>query len=290
MKRIVVSGASGFLGSNIVKNAVDKSIPILAITTRVERLQYPSVKIIRTDDFVAGKTKLSNDDVFINCLFPTNADGIKMANGLKTAYAMISAAKESGVGAFINISSQSVYDSNRIEPADENSLISLDTPYSVGKYSCEAFVNEVFKNLPHTNIRLASLLGAGYEQRIVNRMITNALKGEKLKVIGGMQQYGFLDVRDAASGLVHISQSEGTLWKEIYNLGRMESCTLLELTDMIIKKTQEYGLDTAYDISEGTDTRNSALNCQLFMNEFSWKPEITLEQTIDDIIKARYKV
>lgn len=287
MRRIVVSGASGFLGSYIIKEAVQRAIPTMAITTRAAAFQDSSAEVVDTDDFLVGKIRFSKDDVFINCLFPTNADGIKMANGLKTVYSTITTAKESGIGSFINISSQSVYPSKREEPATEDSPLSLETPYAVGKYSSEAFVNEVFKDKPHTNIRLASLIGIGYDQRIVNRMVINAINGERITVVGGMQRYGFLDVRDAASGLVHISQSDLSIWKNTYNLGRLESYTLLETAALITHKMREHGFDTGYDIKEGVDTRNSALDASLFMQEFEWEPEISFEQTVEDIINNK---
>ena len=235
MRRIVVSGASGFLGSYIIKEAVQRAIPTMAITTRAAAFQDSSAEVVDTDDFLVGKIRFSKDDVFINCLFPTNADGIKMANGLKTVYSTITTAKESGIGSFINISSQSVYPSKREEPATEDSPLSLET----------------------------------------------------ITVVGGMQRYGFLDVRDAASGLVHISQSDLSIWKNTYNLGRLESYTLLETAALITHKMREHGFDTGYDIKEGVDTRNSALDASLFMQEFEWEPEISFEQTVEDIINNK---
>lgn len=287
MKRIVISGAGGFLGRNIIREAVVDHIPVIAISSRPEKLQGDGVCAVSTDNFLNGKVPLLEQDVFINCMFPTNADGVKMADGLDAVYTTMKAAKERGIGAFINISSQSVYASKREAPADEATRLSLETPYAVGKYSTEILCNEIFKEIPHTNIRLASLLGIGYEQRIVNRMIVRALKGDSLQIIGGMQRYGFLDVRDAAAGLISISQSDGSMWKTAYNLGRMDSCTLLEVASLIVKKLQERGYAAEYCVSEGTDTRNSAINAGLFIHDFNWEPRITLEQTVTDIIDSK---
>ena len=287
MKRIVVCGAGGFLGSYILKEASDRKIPTLGITTRANLSGHSSAEFVSTADFLAGKVKFFSDDVFINCLFPTNADGFKMADGMKTVFSTITIAKKSGISFFINISSQSVYASKRGNASAEDSPLSLETPYAVGKYSSEAFTNEVFKNDLHTNIRLASLLGVGYDQRIVNRMINNAIKGERLKVVGGMQRYGFLDVSDAASGLLSVSQLGSSSMKEVYNLGRMESYTLLELADLIVRKLREYGINTGYDLVEGNDIRNSSIDAGLFMRDFGWRPIIPLEQTVEKIIKSK---
>ena len=284
MKRIVLSGAGGFLGSHIVAHAQREGIPVLAITTRTDVVASDTVQVISTECFLNGEQTLSSQDVFVNCMFPTNADGRRMADGLQKVYEMIRTAGRCGAGSMINISSQSVYPSERKTAASETDLLSLETPYAVGKYSTEVFCDEVFQNRPHTGIRLASLLGIGYEQRIVNRMVSKALNGETLQVVGGMQRYGFLDVRDAAAGIVCMSQTDATAWRAVYNLGAEGSCTLLEAAQLIVRLLQEKGYDAAYQVTDGTDERNSALCAELFMNDFSWKPALTLEQTVRDII------
>ena len=286
MKRIVVSGAGGFLGSNIINEALSADIEVLAITGRT--IVRTGVTVVNTDTFLRNGYPLSSDDVFINCLFPTNADGFKMADGLEKVYKMIIQAYSCGVGAFINVSSQSVYASKRTEAAKEKDILSLETPYAVGKYSSEAFTNQVFTDRPHTNVRMASLLGVGYDQRIVNRMVSQALNGDSLKVVGGMQRYGFLDVRDAAAGLIKMADSNASFWKEIYNLGRKESYTLIDVVDCIVAEMKkEAGIEVSYTVTEGQDSRNSAIDAALFMHDFDWKPEITLSETTSAIIRSK---
>ena len=286
VKRIIVSGASGFLGSNIINKALHDGIDVVAITSKeMNRSDLISVK---TDEFLEKGCLLNSDDVFVNCLFPTNADGYKMAGGLEKVYRMISTARISGVGAFINISSQSVYASKRTTAAKESDMLSLESPYAVGKFSSEAFTNQVFGDLPHTNIRMASLLGVGYDQRIVNRMIDQALEGKPLKVIGGMQRYGFLDVRDAAVGLIKLAMSNPDNWKEVYNLGRNESYSLIDVVECIVTEMKALtGIVTTYTVSEGQDDRNSSLDSSLFMTDLDWKPMITLSETTAAIIRRK---
>ena len=287
MRRIVLSGASGFLGRNIIKRAVAEDIEVLAIAFPEEELPVEKISIL---DFLSNGYTFTANDVFINCLFPTNANGYQMADGLKNHYTVISRAYEGGAGALINISSQSVYDSKRKVPAKESDSLCLDTPYAVGKYSSEVYVNMVWKDRPHTNIRLSSLLGVGYNQRIVNRMIDQALNDEELRVIGGMQRYGFLDVRDAADGLVRLITTDLNKWKEVYNLGRNESYTLIDLVECIkVEMKKINGKEVRYRIEEGEDNRNSAISSYNFMESFSWHPAITLSETTAEIIANKIK-
>lgn len=286
MRRIIVSGAGGFLGTNIIKKAIEENIEVIGITTKPERLA--DIQCIKTDEFLEKGFSFCDEEVFVNCLFPTNADGYRMAAGLEKVYRVIRKAYRSGVKAFINISSQSVYSSKRTEPAKEEDPLCLETPYAVGKYSSEEYTNQVFGDIPHTNIRMASLLGVGYDQRIVNRMVDQALEGKKLKVLGGMQRYGFLDVRDAATGLVRLANSNPKMWKETYNLGRKESYSLLDVVGcIVIEMKNQLGMETKYTVIDGEDNRNSAIDPSHFMYDFDWRPTISLTQTTADIINSK---
>lgn len=287
MKRIIISGAGGFLGSHIVKAALElKDIEIVAVTSG--KSEQPGVTVVNTDEFLANGYPLNNEDIFINCLFPTNADGYRMATGLEKVYRMIYMAYRSGVGAFVNISSQSVYASKRTAPAVETDALCLETPYAVGKYCSEAYTDRVFADRPHTNIRLASLLGVGYEQRIVNRMAAQALHGEPLKVVGGMQRYGFLDVRDAAAGLLQLVKSDPVKWQTVYNLGKNDSCTLSEVVQCIAGEMHKLtGKEVVCTFTEGQDERNSAIDVSRFMRDFDWCATYSLAQMVEHIIQSK---
>ena len=289
MKRLIVTGAGGFLGSHIVRKALETgAAEILAVSTKPN----PDARVtsVETDRFLAGELACGAEDILINCLFPTNADGYRMADGLDKVCRILSAARTSGVGAMINISSQSVYASKRTAPAREEDPLCLETPYAVGKYLSERMTAREFEDRPHTSIRMASLLGPGYRQRIVNRMAAQALRGETLTVIGGMQRYGFLDVRDAAAALVRLALSEPSAWREVYNLGRNESYSLLDVLACLQAEIRaETGSEAACEIREGEDLRNSSLDASRFMEQFAWRPELSLAQTTRDIVRGLLK-
>lgn len=290
-KRIVVSGAGGFLGTLIVASALSlQEMDIVAVTSNVSKMKeaFKEVKaIIDTDEFLSNGFDFLPGDIFIHCLFPTNADGRKMANGLGKTFAVMDVAKKAGAGVFVNISSQSVYASNRELPAKEDDELSLETSYAVGKYCSEVYCSQVFHDRFYTNIRMASLLGVGYGQRIVNRMVDQALEGKDIHVIGGMQRYGFLDVRDAAFGVLKVVSKDPARWKSIYNLGRNESYTLTEIAALITERLREHGVVANYVVENGVDKRNSSINADRFVRDFIWEPQISLSQTIDDIIESK---
>lgn len=287
MKRVLITGAGGFLGRHLVKRFLEEDdIEVFALTSQKEALEI-----------VFGNSKLftvlckeddinKNDfDILINCAYPRNVDGIQMAEGLSYIDRVYRAAASGKVKAVINISSQSVYSQIRKSAADEDEPINLETKYAIGKYAVELLTNRMFEKIPHTNIRLGSLIGAGFDQRLVNKFVRQAMEGNALNIKGGNQQFGFLDVRDAADAIAVMIQ-KNKKWHEIYNLGSERGYSLLEIAECVAEKSQQYSkARTQINLEKTDDWQNSVLNCTRFYEQFEWKPAFPLPKTVDDIFK-----
>ena len=292
MKRLVISGAGGFLGHEIIeRNSLLDNVDILAITSKPNQiLDNKNVSVIMTDEFLAGKAQLQENDLFIHCLFPMNADAEQLADGIDKAKKMIKIAGEGGVRSFINISSQRVYGSKRDHPAKESDLLSPQTAYAQGKLECENFCGSILEKIPHTNIRLSSLLGSSYPKQLVNRMIALALQNNKLEVRGGKQRYSYLDVRDAADAILSMISVDPKTWKKVYNLGNNAYYSLMDVAYTIERVLSEKGKKIDLSILPGTDQSSSELDAGLFMHDFNWKPHYSLVQSISDIIDFQMNI
>ena len=175
---IAITGASGFLGINLIEELLKKDTNfILAFTSQKKTLENKfknrHVNVFEREAFF--KVQLKDVDVLINCAFPRNNDNRQMAVGLKYVNDVLNHTVHCGVKTVINISSQSVYSQQKEHAADEYTELCLDSIYAVGKFASELLTNTICKNIRHTNIRLASLIGPDFDQRLVNKMIDNAL-------------------------------------------------------------------------------------------------------------------
>ena len=284
MKTILISGAGGFLGSELVQAFfMCENVHVFALSSQNNSLKE---KYSKYENFDVVTCIPENVDLFINCVFPSNANGEELANGLQFIANLYNEAIQKKVKSVINVSSQSVYDQKKNMPASEKTQCNLRTNYAVGKYAVEMMTNTVFRNIPHTNIRLASLIGIKSELRIVNRFVKQVIEGKDLYVVADRQHYGFLDVRDAAKGLVKFASSEPVTWDEIYNLGRNESYHLHDIARTVIKIGHYYGFDSSVNIGDETgDIRDSSIECSKFMKFINWQAEIELEQSIHDMYK-----
>ena len=286
MNRIVISGAGGFLGQEIIEKASMFDGPeIIAITSNPQKYsEYKNVSCIMTDEFLQKKAKLDRNDIFINCLFPMYADSEQLQAGSLKSNQMIQAARNSNVKALINISSQRVYGSKRSHPAKESDPFSPQTPYAEEKIKSENFCNKVFENIPYSNIRLSSLLGPDYSKQLVNRMISRALEEGYIVIKGGAQRFSYLDVRDAADALLQMTLASPEQWKSVYNLGNNSSYSLSEIASEIKEILASKGRYVTVVTNFGDDTSSSELDASLFINDFCWTPSYSLEHSISDIV------
>ncbi len=289
MKKILITGAGGFLGTNLIKSGLKLSqYEFWAITSDSDKIK----KALNTDKVVICPREWIFTEDFrkqefycaINCAYPRNSTGIAIAQGLDYIEKLFYAVSKSNIESIINISSQSVYDSNRLEPATEKSPICLDTPYAVGKYMMEKMLNAICADIPHTNIRLASLIGPQFTQRIINRLIQRALNGETLLINQSEQTFGFLDVKDAADGILSLLEIDKLKWRQVYNLGIMKAYSIVDIVDVIkevFKEKQIMIPDIVY--KQGTEKGTSAVSYFELSRDTGYKPCIQLKQSVEDI-------
>lgn len=288
--KIAVTGAGGFLGTELLKQfSKIADVEVYAFSFDFERKRDTYVKsnnIISVDNSEAVDFNYSAVDVLINCAFPRNVSDETFAKGLDFIQMVIEKAANDNVGSVINISSQSVYSQVRTAPADESFPPVLESKYAVGKYWSELFVNTVCRNIKHTNLRLASLIGTGFNQRITNKFAAKVIAGEQITVSGGNQLFGFLNVRDAADAIITVALDVGA-WKEVYNLGASSAYTLLQIAQTAV----EIGRQSSYEVSDSIcsgegDWQNTALCCDLFCNRFQWNPAYSLTDTMQEIFQS----
>lgn len=279
MKNILVSGAGGFLGLELVRCLVhNPGVQVFALSRQKEHLEslfnsYPNFRHVL--EIPHGI------DVFIQCAFPANANGEQLASGIDYVFDLYQEAKTQNVGAVIHISSQSVYCQQKDTPATEMNVLDLGSKYAVGKYAVEKLTNAFFSGIPHTNLRMASLIGPSSDGRILNRFIKQVIAGKDLHIVADPQNFGFLDVRDAAAAIAKYALSDSTIWEEVLNLGSGRSYSLCEIAEGVVNVGTEFGYHSAVIIGDEIgDIRNSMLDGKKFEDLLNWKAEIPLEQTI----------
>lgn len=292
--KLIVTGAGGFLGREIIRQLTKNNKNfVYALTSQVEQMQNEysnksNVMVCKKESLIEEDCLLKNADILINCAFPRGTDGEQLADGLEYIRGSVGAATKNGVKAIINISSQSVYSQKRTFSASEISSVDLESPYAVGKYATELLIKTICTDIPFTNVRLASLIGPGFDQRVTNKLIDSALKSGQLTVMTGEQYFGFLDVEDAARGILKLLEISPKLWKPVYNLGSNRTYSLVNLADIIKRVLKiHYGKNIIVETKVGEAECNTDLDCRLLKEDTGYEPLISMEESILRIVRKK---
>lgn len=292
-KTILITGAIGILGSNLIKELSTKDdYKILALDLNKDKLRtkfanYNNVFIIDESDLENNKHKI---DIIVNCGFARSKLGHALISSINFAEKIFKFANNFQIPKVINISSQSVYGSYReIYSKETDDLDPIDN-YAIAKFTCEKL--STFYSTPLTqitNIRLASLIGPEFDERIVTKLLNNAIRDNLISLSGGTQRFSFLDIRDAVSGLIALIENSSKNWKNIYNLGTKENYTIIDLANYIanfVNKACEGNVKIS--LSKSEILQSILLDNSLFCNDFNWQPKFTIEDSIRNIYESKY--
>lgn len=293
IKKIVVTGAGGFLGSNLVEALKEKSeYFVYSLSSRGKELQElnPSKNILychKNAVFSDEGEQILRNAIVVNCAFPRNSTGTEMADGLRYIQRLFDRSKECGVKAIINVSSQSVYSQTREKPATEETPVCLETPYAVGKYATELMLESMFRGtgIVYTNLRMASLIGPGFDQRIVNRLVKQAFLGEKLSMIKSNQRFGFLDIEDAVRAIFSLFTIDLSQWKPVYTVGNAEGCSIEDIVQCIKRVFDKTGLPISdICVKSGDGTSHTGVAYHLLFEDTGFQPMIGLDNSVQRIL------
>lgn len=291
---VLISGASGFLGQEIISQLINKNtFKIIALTSRKEKVldkvgKSPNLLVLDSSKWFNQVEKNIEIDTLINCAFPTTSNPNQLVEGINYTENLIKKSIQLKIPRIINISSQSVYSQKAKESKSEKALVIPESLYGMSKYTTERIValtcESADQHTIYSNIRLASLTGTSLEKRLLNRFVRKALNRDTIEINGGNKLISYLHVKDAASAIISMISVDSKLWKPLYNLGNHHFYTLAEVAEFVDKISYEYSVNgVEIKIEQSDDNFNNLLNSELFYSDFKWKPEYDVPLMVDEL-------
>ena len=287
MRRILVTGASGFLGHFVVKELLKyPEFEIVAIGGRPEdkahslpenpKLRSYTLDRLFTEDFTDIET-------VINCAFARSNDAKLLAEAVAFTENAIFRYEELGVQSVINISSQGVYERlPKGELSNEESPIEPIDLYSMVKYAVEGMFR--VSSIPYaTNVRLASLM---MPQRFLFFFVKKAKSGEPFTVTAPNQHAALLDVTDAAAGLAAIAKLSPERRAVTYNLGIGRQYSLLEYAESVKMIGERLGYQISFDVADNGMVVCAGMDCYRLMNDTDWSPSVLKNEMIEGLFNT----
>jgi len=293
MKRVLITGGAGYLGSILSRKLLDKGYKVRVIDdlwygkeSIEDCLENENFELIQNDirNLVVTVKALKGVDAVIHLasIVGMPASSIEPRTSEEINYLATKNIAElcqlHGIETYIFASTCSVYG------AQPNKLITEKSPtmpldfYSEQKFYSERAIG--WLNRAPTILRFGTLFGYSPRMRfdlVINLFIAQALSGEKIVVHGGNQYRPFLHVSDAANSLIFALENNLT---GTYNV-IAENMTIIEVAERI-KKLTECEIEISKDIEDERDYRVSAEK----INKFGFKPSKNVEYAFEEIKKA----
>jgi len=322
MKKVLVTGGAGFIGSNFIKYMLNKykdwvfvNLDVLTYAGNLENLKdiegctgHIFIKGDITDrHLIALLFNKYNFDYIVNFAAESHVDRsiIDPETFLRTnvlgTQCLLDCAKTSwqtgkddegypvycdGVK-FLQVSTDEVYGAlGKTGKFTESTPLAPNSPYSASKASADLLVRayNITYKMPVNITRCSNNYGPyQFPEKLIPLMISNALENKPLPVYGdGMQIRDWLHVYD------HCSAIDAVLQKgcngEVYNIGGNNEKANIDIIRFILKSLNKpESLIRHIEDRLGHDRRYAIDNTKI-TTELGWKPQNLFEKGMEDTI------
>lgn len=258
MKKVLVTGADGFIGSHLTESLLDKGYEVKAFTyynsfntwgwlDTLPKEKLSQIEIfsgdIRDPNGVRESMK-GMDGVFhlaalIAIPFSYHSPDSYVDTNIKGTLNVLQAAKELGTERIMVTSTSEVYGTAQYVPIDEKHPFQGQSPYSATKIGADRLAESFYRSfeLPVSIVRPFNTYGPRQSARaVIPTIISQLLAGkEEIKLGSLTPTRDFNYVKDTAAGFIAIAESDKTIGEEI-NIATQQEISIEKLANEIIRQ------------------------------------------------------
>jgi UDP-glucuronate decarboxylase len=303
MKRILVTGGAGFLGSHLVEKLLNDGHEVIAVDNlytgsrkNIEPFRnHPNFEFMIHD--ITFPLYLEVDEIY-NLACPASPVHYQHNPTQTTKTSVIGAinmlglAKRTG-SKILQASTSEVYGDPEVHPQTETywgkvNPIGIRACYDEGKRAAETLFFDYWRqyNLPIKVIRIFNTYGPRMDKndgRVVSNFITQALRGEDITIYGnGSQSRSFCYVDDLVRGIVSMMNTPEHVVGPM-NLGNPIEFTMIELAELVLKYTGSSS-KISYQALPQDDPRQRQPDITYARQQLDWEPKIFLDEGLQKTI------
>lgn len=288
MANILITGANGKIATAIIdKKASENNLFLFSRDKAKLEEKYGHLENIHCYSNSEVDNFSIPIDIVLHCAFERSSDEARLIEAQKLSVKFFSLAKRCSCKRFINISSQAVYSGKTdIAPTEDTNPYPFDL-YGILKLSTEKILEHTLDKDKYVHIRLTALSGGYYPAHILSKIVDSAIKTNKIDIKGSKLNFAFMDFRDAIEAFLILFDLNIEPKHNIYNLGNNQQYNIVEMAENVKKHLESHNIDVTINLKETENYLNAQLNSDRFMNEFSWKPKYSLDDTVKDLIQIR---
>lgn len=253
-KRVLVTGAGGFIASHLVERLVNDGARVSAFVRYNSRSDVGMLRLLSPDvlsqleiiyadlrDMDAVRTAMHGIDTVFHLgaliaipysyINPREVIDVNVGGTLN----VMMAARDSGVRRVVHTSTSEVYGTALYTPIDEAHPLQGQSPYSASKIGADKVAESFYRSfeVPVVILRPFNTYGPRQSSRaIIPTIITQALTRNEVKLGSLDPSRDFTFVADTAAGFMRVAEVENILGQEI-NLGNDDTIRIGDLAEKI---------------------------------------------------------
>jgi UDP-glucose 4-epimerase len=294
LKRVLVTGGAGFIGSNLVRLVRESTGADVVVLDNLssgyrDNLDGQSLTFLEGDvrDADAVRSAIDGcDTVFHFAASVGNTRSIdhpiadSQTNVLGTLN-VLEAARHAGAGKVVYSSSAGIFGELKTLPIREDHPIEPDTPYGASKLGGEKLCLAYAKLYPIECVALRYFNVYGPHQRydaygnVIPIFAHRVLSGEPITIYGdGEQTRDFVNVRDVAAANLAAARTAGV--SGAFNIASGTRITINRLADLVVAASGRRGTIVHGEPRKG-DVRHSLADISAARDAFGYDPGVTLD-------------
>ena len=313
MKKIIVTGGAGFIGSHLVKKLIDNGVEEILVIDDLSTGKAENIKDFEEVEFLNKKIEEIDNlaEVFNNfefCYHLAAGVGVQyimenlsksLLTNIEGTHKVFEACKKNNIPVLITSTSEIYGTSEEKEWSEETkSLIGPTTKlrwsYAASKMIDEFLALSEFEegSLNPIVVRLFNIIGPNQLPdfgMVVPKFIDAALNDKPITIHGdGSQSRSFTWVEDVVEYFIKLAEMKA--YGEIFNIGQTEEITIKELAELIIK-TVKSDSEIIYKDHEEIfgkkfeDPKRRTPNIDKIVEYTGIKPSKNIESMIKEIVQ-----
>jgi len=294
MKRLLVTGGCGFIGSNFIRYMLANSdvgkivnLDLLTYAGNLENLadlaDDPRYEFVHGDicDFDLAVKLMDGADAVVNFAAESHVDRsiLSSAEFIRTnvtgTQQLLETARATGLPRFLQISTDEVYGSlGSTGLFTETTPLAPNSPYSASKAAADLLVRAYHHThgLPAIITRCSNNYGPyQFPEKLIPLFITNLMAGKRVPLYGdGLNVRDWIYVEDHCSAIAAVLERGRP--GEVYNIGGGNERSNIDITRLLIA---EFGMDDSmieFVKDRPGHDRRYAIDFAKITNELGWRP------------------